>query len=91
MYDLFGMFKNNPIFFVLLDQVNLREAGYGKSLGSWVFISFKPYHKTGGWNADANTEVWSSRRGGRCLNTLVSYYKYRCSYRKDGKAWRRDM
>lgn len=32
MYDLFGMFKNNPIFFVSLDRVNLREAGYSMSL-----------------------------------------------------------
>lgn len=41
-----------------LDLVNLREAGYDMSLGSWVFISFKPYHKAGGRNTDANTEVW---------------------------------
>lgn len=58
MYDLFGMFKNTPVFFVSLDLVNLREAGYDMSLGSWVFISFKPYHKAGGRNTDANTEVW---------------------------------
>lgn len=41
MYDLFGMFKNNLIFFVLLDYVNLREVGYSMSWGVWVFISRK--------------------------------------------------
>lgn len=58
MHDLFGVFKNSPVFFVSLEHVNLREAGYDMSLGSWVFISFKPYHKAGGRNTDANTEVW---------------------------------